>query len=165
MHHKRGRDYQACNVGWLWKQQHVYTVGQNDSNFTGVRQIVKYGDSQAVGFVTDRYRFSWVTMPRFRLPDSRWVMWRRRATANRFGTTSTLNAPQLTFVPHLELYSNSSPSSIRFGTFSWTSEIANQTSQVSDTFSAEYPTAQTVAISQMALTLLNLGTEVVMVKL
>lgn len=162
MHHRRGRDYQAANVGWLWKQQHVYTGGENDSNFTGTRQIVKYGDSQAVGFVTDRYRFSWVTIPRFRLPAARWVIWRRRATANNFGTNTTLNTPNLFFVAHSSL---ALPNSSRSGGFGWTVTIANQTSQVSDTFSAEYPTAQTALIAQTALTLLNQATEVAMVKL
>lgn len=162
MHHRKGRDYQACNVGWLWKQQHVYTSGQTDINFTGTRQIVKCGDSQAVGFVTDRYRFSWVTMPRFNLPASRWVMWRRRATANRNGINTALQTASLSFPPHSSLDLSSSAKS---GILGWGVTITNQTSQSSDTFSVNFPTAQTVSIAAMALTLLNQGTEVAMVKL
>lgn len=162
MHHRRGRDYQAANVGWLWKQQHVYTGGENDSNFTGTRQINKYGDSQAVGLVTDRYRFAWLSMPRFSLPRSRWVMWTRRATASRLGTNTALATPAITFTAHTSLLLTTS---VRNGGFGWGATVTNQTSQVSDTFSVDFPTAQTVSLGSTVLTLTNLGTEVAMVKL
>lgn len=162
MHHRKGRDYQAANVGWLWKQRHVYTGGESDTNFTGTKEINKFGDSPAVGFVKDRYRFSWVTIPRYNLPASRWVLWTRRATANRNGTNTALQTASLSFPPHSSLSLSSSSKS---GILGWGVTITNQTSQASDTFSVNFPTAQTVSIAQMALTLITQGTEVVMVKL
>lgn len=161
MHHKRGRDYQAANVGWLWKQQHVYTGGENDSNFTGTRQINKYGDSQGVGVVTDRYRFTWVVM-RYNIPASRWLIWRRRATASRNGTDTALGTASLSITAHTSLALTTSSRTNGFG---WPVTITNQSSQVSDTFSLDFPTATTLGAATTAMEMLIAGTEVAMVKL
>jgi hypothetical protein len=137
MHHRNGLDYQAANVGWLWKRRHVYTGGQSDTNFTGTREINVFGDSQAVGLVTDRYRFTWIDMLRYRLPDSRWILWRRKLPSNRNGTTTVLGTPSLTFEAHSSLLLTTSQ---KKGGLVWSATTTNQTSQSSTTDTIDFPT-------------------------
>jgi hypothetical protein len=127
MHHRKGRDYQAANVGWLWKQQHVYTGGQNDNNFTGVKEINRFGDSRAVGLVTDRYRFVWRVLPRLNLPSARYLVYAARVPVNRNGTDTTLLTPALTITAHTAL---NLAASVINNTFGWGVTVTNQTSQL-----------------------------------
>ena len=161
MHHRKGRDYQAATVGWLWKRRHVYTGGESDTNFTGTREINLFGDSQAVGMIADRYRFTWVAM-RFNIPAARWLIWRRRASANRNGTDTALGTASLSITAHGSLALTTSS---RTNGFSWPVTITNQSSEVSDTFSLDFPTASSLGAATTALEMLVAGTEVVMVKL
>lgn len=126
MHPRRGRDYQAANVGWLWKQQHVYTGSENDSNFTGTRQINKYGDSQAVGVVADRYRFTWVAMPRCNLPNARVITYSLASVASRSGGSPTLQTAGTTITAHTSL---SLASSSRSNVVGWGRLNTMQTAQ------------------------------------
>lgn len=125
MHRKR--EYYAANIGWLWKQRHVYTGGQTDNNFTGTKEINRFGDSRAVGFVTDRYRFRWVVMTRLNLPNARWIVYTSRVPANRNGTNTTLLAPGLTITAHTSLGLLQSFITNNYG---WGTSIANQTAQL-----------------------------------
>jgi hypothetical protein len=125
MHRKR--DYYAANIGWLWKQRHVYTGGESDSTFTGTKEINRFGDSRAIGFVTDRYRFRWMVMTRFNLPIARWIAYTSRVPANSNGTDTTLLTPALTITAHTSL---GLASSIRNNTFGFGATIADQTAQL-----------------------------------
>jgi len=142
MHHRRGRDYQAANVGWLWKQRHVYTGGDNDTNFTGTKEINKYGDSRAVGLVTDRYRFTWALLQRGNLPNARLITYSLGSSANRKGKDATLQTAGLTITPHSSLDSEFLDSVI-FNTLGWGRNITDQTADTHQNFTLNLSGTQT----------------------
>lgn len=126
MHHKRGRDYYAANTGWLWKKQHVYSGGESDTTYADQKELNQFGDSRAVGLVTDRYRFRWVAMPGLNLPSARYLVYTARTPVNRNGTDTTLGSPAMTITAHTSL---NLVSSTRINAFGWGTTIANQTAQ------------------------------------
>lgn len=132
MHHRKGRDYQAANVGWLWKRRHVYTGGQSDTNFTGTREINLFGDSRAVGIITDRYRFTWVALPRYNLPNARMIAYSLGSAASRTAKNGSLQTAGFTITAHTSL---ALASSARSNVFGWGRTEADQTSQTHQGFS------------------------------
>jgi len=140
MHHKRGRDYQAANVGWLWKQRHVYTGGDSDTNFTGTKEINKYGDSQAVGLVTDRYRFTWALIPRLNLPNGRLITYSLGSSANRNGKDATLQTAGTTITAHSSL---GLASSARSNVVGWGRNSTDQTADTHQNFTLNLSGTQT----------------------